>query len=145
MADTTDRFSLNTYAQGDDAWDHTDTVQQLDELGVDSGTVSERPASGTYDNELFYATDHLTLYQWDQSNTEWDAVGGLGTDSNPLPQLYAQTVSAAEEVSANGTSYVGTFATVNDLPDPTNYEVGDEATVESDPNGETNKYTLVDE
>jgi len=54
-------------------------------------------------------------------------------------------LEATGSVTANGTEYAGTFATEGDLPDPSNFPVGAEATVESDPNNETSVYKLVDE
>ena len=70
MPTPTDRLGLNTFAQGEDNWDHTDTVQEFDELAVVTDTIANRPASGDYDDELFFATDQRILYQWDGTNTE---------------------------------------------------------------------------
>jgi hypothetical protein len=67
------------------------------------------------------------------------------TETNREPDASFGAVSAEESVTANGTQYIGNYATEADLPDPTNYDVGAEATVESDPNGETSVYKLVDE
>lgn len=87
MADTTDRFRLNTYSDGDSNWTHNDVVQQVDELAIDRGLASNLPSSGDYDGELYFAEDELTLFKWDGNTTSWSAVAGLGTDSAPLPQL----------------------------------------------------------
>jgi hypothetical protein len=59
--------------------------------------------------------------------------------------ISVNTLEASGSVTANGTEYAGTFATEGDLPDASNYPVGAEATVESDPNNETSVYKLVDE
>jgi len=61
------------------------------------------------------------------------------------PSVTADALEATGSVTANGTEYAGTFATENDLPDPSNFPVGAEATVESDPDNETSVYKLVDE
>lgn len=95
MPDQTPRFGLNNYAIGETPWDHTDAVQLIDELAVERDTIANRPASGSYDDELFLATDQLTLYQWDESAAAWSAVAGLGTSGSPLP-FYASTLNGAD-------------------------------------------------
>ena len=72
------------------------------------------------------------------------------TELNRQPDISANAIDAAEisateQVTANGTQYIGTYATEADLPDPAQFDVGAEATVESDPNGQTSVYKLVDE
>jgi len=85
MPTPTDRLGLDTFDPGEDNWSHTDTVESLDELAVVTDTIANRPSSGTYDGELFLATDQRILYQWDATNTEWDAVSGLGVNGTPIP------------------------------------------------------------
>ena len=88
MSETTDRFNLDTYNQGDENWSHTDTVELLDELAVETDTISNRPVSGSYDDELFFATDQRILYRWDNSEEDWKVQSGLGTESNRLPDIW---------------------------------------------------------
>jgi hypothetical protein len=83
MADQTDRFNLDTYSDGDENWSHTDTVELLDELGVERGPISSRPATGTYDDEFYFATDQQILWRWDANASDW--VAGLGADGDPVP------------------------------------------------------------
>jgi len=84
MASNTSRFSLNTYDQGDTGWDHTDVVEHVDENAIGRGTFSGRPSNGTYNNELYYATDVYILYRWDDNTGVWEEVSGFGTNSNSL-------------------------------------------------------------
>ena len=93
MADNTDRFGLNTYSQGDTSWDHTDTVQTIDELAIERGTVADRPDSGDYDDELYLATDQQILYRWDADATDW-IVEGVGSETDPLPKVWANEIDA---------------------------------------------------
>lgn len=77
MASQTPRFGLFTYSTGE-AWDHTDAIEAVDELVIARGAVSNRPASGDYDNELYLATDEGIMYRWDDSGSSWvAAVEGL--------------------------------------------------------------------
>lgn len=95
MPTQTPRFGLDKYDSGEDNWTHDDTVDALDELAVETDTIANRPASGDYADELFYATDQVTLYRWDATNTEWDAVGGLGTSSSRIDEtLYINAVDS---------------------------------------------------
>lgn len=73
MASNTPRFSLNTYDQGDTGWDHTDVVEHADENTIGRGSLSARPSSGTYNNQLYYATDVYTLYRWDTGDDAWES------------------------------------------------------------------------
>jgi hypothetical protein len=78
----------------------------------------------------------------DSADVDHDQTSNRTHDGDDLSPA---TLEASDSVTANGTEYVGTFATEPDLPDPSNYPVGSEATVESDPNNETSVYKLVDE
>ena len=91
MAENTDRFGLNTYSQGDTNWDHTDTVQTIDELAIERGTVADRPDSGDYDDELYLATDQQILYRWDATADDW-IVEGVGSETDPLPKVWANEI-----------------------------------------------------
>jgi hypothetical protein len=84
MASTTDRFGLDTYSSGEE-WDHTDTVQLLDEIGVEKDIKTNRPA-GTYDNELFFATDERILYRYETDDSSWNVIAGFGTSSSRIPE-----------------------------------------------------------
>ena len=87
-------------------------------------------------------------------------------DGNLIPLQYNPTSGALEtavpidtgsnDITTTGEVSAGTLeadkefvppvvATEADLPDPTNVPVGAEITVESDPNGQTSVYKLVDE
>ena len=97
MSETTDRFNLDTYNQGDDNWSHTDTVELLDELAVETDTIENRPTSGSYDDELFFATDQRILYRWDSGGADWTIQAGLGTETNPIDEtLFISNVDASE-------------------------------------------------
>ena len=105
MADNTNRFGLNTYSQGDTNWDHTDTVETIDELAIERGAVADRPDSGDYDDELYLATDQQILYRWDAAATDW-IVEGVGSETDPLPKVWANEIDAdsvnTESASVNG-------------------------------------------
>ena len=102
MADNTNRFGLNTYSQGDTNWDHTDTVQTIDELAIERGAAADRPDSGDYDDELYLATDQQILYRWDDNVADW-IVEGVGSETDPLPKVWANEidVEALEAEQAN--------------------------------------------
>lgn len=93
----TDRFTLDRFDEGE-RWKeagttagsgnpdgHNDTVQLFDELGIDRGPIADRPTSGTYDDEFYYAVDQRTLWRWDATSTDWNAAAGLGTSAAPIP------------------------------------------------------------
>jgi len=84
MANPTQRLGLNRYDQGD-SWDHTDTVEALDELAIQRGPIADRPGTGDYDDQMYYAVDQRILWRWDETNSDWNAAAGLGTDSDPIP------------------------------------------------------------
>jgi hypothetical protein len=94
MVTQTPRFDLNKYSQGEDNWSHSDTVELLDELAVETDVIANRSTSGNYDDELFYATDQKLLYRWDTDQTDWLIEGGLGSSGNRLPSLWANTVNS---------------------------------------------------
>ena len=80
----TPRFNLNTYSRGDTGWTHTDTVEFVDEYSIERGTLANRPSTGTYDDELYYAEDQGLLYQWDETGSSWSTVA-FGSASNRVP------------------------------------------------------------
>lgn len=57
MVEKTPQLNLDNYEPGDENWDHSDTVEALDETAVVHAPIAERPAAGEYDDELFHATD----------------------------------------------------------------------------------------
>ena len=85
MANQTDRFDLQTFDDGETNWDHTDTVEALDELAIDRGPIAARPSTGSYDDELYLATDQRILWRWDANAADWKAGSGLGSESQPVP------------------------------------------------------------
>lgn len=82
MPDETPRRGLNTFAENDRPWDHTDVVEDHDELSVERGSLAERPGVGVYDAELYLATDEHRLYQWDADAGVWDEVAPLESHGN---------------------------------------------------------------
>lgn len=73
MPEQTERLGLWTFEDGDTDWDHTDTVTLFDRLAIQRDSITERPETGAYPNQLFYATDpdELALYRWDADAGEW--------------------------------------------------------------------------
>lgn len=84
MADETPRLGLGTYDPGDE-WDHTDTVEAVDEHAIVHGPIAERPAEGEYDDELFHATDQGITWRWDASSGDWVHFSGRGSADQPVP------------------------------------------------------------
>jgi len=101
----TPRFNLDKYSQGEDNWSHSDTVDLLDELAVETDTIANRDASGNYDDELFYATDQKLLYRWDSGQSDWLIEGGVGNSSDRIPNLWADSINTntLEADSVNST------------------------------------------
>lgn len=85
MVDETPRLGLNTFEQGDTDWDHSDTVEALDELAIASGPIAERPDQGEYDDELYHATDQRITWRWDAGEADWEPISGMGSEGQPLP------------------------------------------------------------
>ena len=132
MVDNTNRFGLNTYSQGDTAWDHTDTVQTIDELAIERGAVADRPDSGDYDDELYLATDQQILYRWDATATDW-IVEGVGSETDPLPKVWANKIDATNATidgvespyatdSHDNTAHSETFAVDGDKQPPETHD-----------------------
>lgn len=116
MPDQTDRHDLYTYSHGE-RWrtrdgslpGHNDVVELVDELSIDHGPFGDRPSTGDYDGEKFFATDRRILYAWDDSGASWDAVGGAGTSSEPLPEQYVADLNGTRFIDASeGASTVET-------------------------------------
>ncbi|WP_254529056.1 glycoside hydrolase family 55 protein [Natrinema gelatinilyticum] len=84
MADQTPRLGLGTYEWGDD-WDHTDTVEAVDEHAIVHGPIAERPATGEYDDELYHAIDQGITWRWDASSEDWTYFSGQGCSTQPVP------------------------------------------------------------
>ncbi|SEH16623.1 Pectate lyase superfamily protein [Natronorubrum sediminis] len=84
MADETPRLGLGTYEPGDE-WDHTDTVEALDEHALVRGPIADRPVEGEYDDELYHATDQGITWRWDASSEDWAYFGGRGSADHPVP------------------------------------------------------------
>ena len=84
MADDTPRLGLGTFDEGEE-WDHTDTVEAVDEHAIVHGPITERPVAGEYDDELFHATDQGITWRWDDSSEDWQYFGGRGSAEQPVP------------------------------------------------------------
>jgi len=84
MVDHTPRLGLGTYEQGE-SWDHTDTVEAIDEHAIVRGPIAERPAAGEYDDELYHATDQGITWRWDAASGDWTYFSGRGSDDQPVP------------------------------------------------------------
>ncbi|MFC4540927.1 glycoside hydrolase family 55 protein [Halosolutus amylolyticus] len=84
MVDRTPRLGLGTYDPGDE-WDHTDTVEAVDEHAIVRGPIAERPATGEYDDELYHATDQGITWRWDAANDDWVYFSGRGSSDRPVP------------------------------------------------------------
>lgn len=107
MVTKTPRLDLDDYAVGDSPpWDHSDTVLALDEHAVVKDTFTNRPASGTYDREWFFATDRGLLYEWDDSGGTWTIVGGTGSSGNPLPEVFAAGINCENNLVDNAAGVV---------------------------------------
>ena len=78
MAEPTPRFGLDIFEAGDEEWDHTDTVEFVDEYAIDRGELADRPTEGEYDGEFYFAVDEATLYHWDADAGEWAVAFGRG-------------------------------------------------------------------
>jgi len=85
MADKTPRLDLERFDQGDATWDHTDTVEALDENAIVHGPIADRPTTGTYDDELYHATDQNITWRWDGTSSDWVHFSGLGSESQRVP------------------------------------------------------------
>ncbi|MEY7851571.1 right-handed parallel beta-helix repeat-containing protein [Natrarchaeobius sp. A-rgal3] len=104
MSDETPRFGLGTYEAGDTEWDHTDTVEAVDEFAVGRGSIENRPDEGAYDDELYLATDQRVLWRWDAGDEDWQPATGLGTETDPLPGT--AHLESLEATSVNDVVYV---------------------------------------
>jgi len=67
------------------ASDDGDGSATVDATGIESGAIADRPSSGDYDDQLYYATDQRILWGWDADASDWTARGGLGSDSQAIP------------------------------------------------------------
>ena len=71
MPTQTPRLGLNKYSQNEEGWDHSDTVDALDQYAVVVDQETNRPASGEYDNQLFYAYDTKNVFRWVDGVGSW--------------------------------------------------------------------------
>lgn len=105
MADQTPRLDLDTFAQGDEDWSHTDTVEMLDELAVDRGPVADRPDEGDYDDEMYFAVDQRVLYRWEESESDWKIEGGRGSvDQRLAGTQYLDEADVGGDLSVGGST-----------------------------------------
>ncbi|MDF9745208.1 right-handed parallel beta-helix repeat-containing protein [Natrinema salsiterrestre] len=84
MGERTPRLDLGTFEEGEE-WDHTDTVEAVDEHAIVRGPISDRPAEGEYDDELYHATDQGITWRWDAADEDWVYFGGRGSSEQPVP------------------------------------------------------------
>lgn len=93
MPDPTPRLALNRFAENERDWDYADTVEAVDELATERGPISERPASGDYDDEFYYAVDQDLLWRWDEAADDW--VNPLfGAEGDRIPEAFFETLDA---------------------------------------------------
>lgn len=102
MTDETPRLNLDTYEPGDTDWSHNDTVEAVDEHAIERGPIAERPAEGSYDDELYYAVDQNVLWGWSESDSDWTIRGGTGSEEQPLDSVHTETV----DITGDGPSTV---------------------------------------
>jgi hypothetical protein len=107
MADETPRLNLDTYEQGDENWGHTDTVEAVDEHAIERGPIVKRPDQGSYDDELYHATDQNITWRWDADADDWVAAGGLGSKDKPVPGT--THLETANIESLNNVFYASNF------------------------------------
>ncbi|NHN58559.1 MULTISPECIES: hypothetical protein [Halorussus] len=108
MVQKTPRLNLYDYEQGDTNWDHSDLVNAVDEQAIERGPIANRPSSGDYDDELYYATNQRIMWRWDSSASGWIVAGGTGTTSKPLPEQHVQRFNA-DQLSIGSDGPVGDF------------------------------------
>lgn len=104
MPDKTPRLNLDTYAEGEESWSHTDTVEAVDEYAIDRGPIKDRPDTGDYDDELYHATDQRITWRWDVDDSDWKAIAGMGSEESPLPGTTYRESLSTEKQSITGTS-----------------------------------------
>lgn len=83
---------------------------ELDEEVSLKGPFSERPSAGGGVAKLYLATDRRIVYYND--GTSWEAVYGLGTEDNPVPDT-----SHFESIQADGLNITAVFKTASDDED----------------------------
>jgi hypothetical protein len=94
--DTSDTVyhALSRPAVGDDwagSWD--DLVATVDTNVAKSGPAGDRPSAGDVPSgAVWRATDQQLIYQSDGS--QWTAIAGAGTSSDPLPEQHVETLDA---------------------------------------------------
>ena len=80
---------------------------ELDEQVTKEGLYSERPSAADGNVKLYLATDRRIVYYNDGSS--WEAVYGLGTDSNPVPGTSHFESVSTEKVQTTGDDPVTTI------------------------------------
>lgn len=98
MVTQTPRFNLDKYSQGEDNWSHSDTIDFVDEHSIDKGPIADRPATGDYDDQMYYATDQGLFWRWDINISDW-TTDAFGTENNRVPDT-----SYFDGVDANSVS-----------------------------------------
>ncbi|WP_336327507.1 glycosyl hydrolase family 28-related protein [Halovenus sp. HT40] len=85
MSDETPRLDLGIFEQGDPQWDHTDTVEAVDEYAIERGSLDERPDRGEHDDELFHVIEQGITWRWDEKADDWVHFSGTGSETQQVP------------------------------------------------------------
>ncbi|WP_455448316.1 hypothetical protein [Natrinema thermotolerans] len=97
MVKKTPRLNLDDFEPGDKDWDHSDTVNALDEHAIVRGPIADRPAEGDYDDELYHAIDQGITWRWDETAGDWQYFSGQGSSDQPVPgTTHLEAVSTDE-------------------------------------------------
>lgn len=99
MVEETPRFGLHRYETGDTDWSHGDLVDFVDRRAIEVGSIADRPSTGEYDDELYFATDQGILWRWDADDEDWHGVAGRGSETRPLPGTVHRESVATNELS----------------------------------------------
>lgn len=108
MVQQTDYHGLDDYEDGvDESWDHSDLVQHVDRTTAKINPLADRPTSPPPER-LYYATDVRTLFLYDPDHPladadGWVAIGGTGTDTDPVPgTTYLEVLDVSGDVAVGG-------------------------------------------
>lgn len=116
MTDETPRLNLKKFEQGDTDWDHSDTVDAVDEQSIERAPISERPEEGEYDDELFHAIDQRITWRWDAGEEDWKYFSGLGSADARMPgMVYRESVDVEDLNSVRYVDDTWTAPDINDL------------------------------
>lgn len=106
--DTTDFRELRTYALGDENWDHTDTVQAVEEDVPITDVLANRPSSDVPEGRKFLAEDARILYQYRPTDNRadgdgWVPIAGLGSETEPVyGTAHLENLEVTEGLTSRG-------------------------------------------